>query len=141
MRQFLTQAMPIFLLLCVLSAALDYSGALQPISRVLAPVMALFQLPSELSLSLVVSVLRKDGMLLMNSGNGETLRSLSSSQLFLAVYLSSTLTACIVTLWTVQKELGLRHAALLAGRQALTSVVTAFLLALALMPRSNYLAG
>jgi len=41
-----------------------------------------------------------------------------------------TLTACLVTLWTIGKELGVRHALVLAGRQAATALVSALLLAL-----------
>jgi len=128
-KQFLLQAMPIFLLLCLASAALEYAGAMTAIGRLLAPAMRLFHLPSEVALSVVLSIFRKDGMLLLNSSDGALLRSLSGGQLFVVVYLASTLTACLVTLWTVRRELGFRVAGQVAGRQVLTSVLSAWLMA------------
>lgn len=128
-KQFLLQAMPIFLLLCVLSATLEYAGAMAAIGRLLAPAMRLFHLPSEVALSVVLSIFRKDGMLLLNTSDGALLRSLSAGQLFVVVYLASTLTACLVTLWTVRREMGWRVAGTLARRQALTSLVSTWLIA------------
>ena len=52
--------------------------------------------------------------------------------MFVLVWLASTCSACLVTLWTVGRELGARHAWGLAGRQAVTSLVSAWLLAQAL---------
>jgi Fe2+ transport system protein B len=128
-KQFLLQAMPIFLLLCLSSAALEYAGAMNAIGRLFAPAMRLFDLPCEVALSVVLSIFRKDGMLLLNTSDGALLRSLSAGQLFVVVYLASTLTACVVTLWTVRREMGWRVAGKLAGRQALTSVLSAWLIA------------
>jgi Fe2+ transport system protein B len=128
LKQFLLQAMPIFLALCLVSAALEYAGAMTVIAKVFAPLMGLFRLPAEVSLPVVLSVLRKDGMLVLNTSNGALLRSLSGGQLFVVVYLASTLTACLVTLSTVRRELGWRVAGTLAGRQALTSVASAWVL-------------
>ncbi|WP_179097513.1 hypothetical protein [Paenibacillus sp. FSL H7-0331] len=54
---------------------------------------------------------------------------LSAGQTFLLVYLASTLTACLVTLWTIGQELGIRFAATLASKQLLTSVGSTLLLA------------
>ncbi len=128
-KQFLLQAMPIFLLLCLVSAALQYAGAMTAIGRLFAPAMQLFHLPPDVALSVVLSIFRKDGMLLLNTSEGALLSSLLGGQLFVVVYLASTLTACLVTLWTVRRELGWPVASKLAGRQALTSVVSAWLIA------------
>lgn len=128
-KQFLLLAMPIFLLLCLSSAILEYSGAMAAVGRLLAPAMHLFHLPSEVALSVVLSVFRKDGVLLLNASDGALLRSLSAGQLFVVVYLASTLTACLVTLWTVRREMGWRVAGKLAGRQALTSILTTWVIA------------
>jgi Fe2+ transport system protein B len=128
-KQFLLQAMPIFLLLCLSSAFLEYAGAMAAIGRLLAPAMQLFHLPSEVALSVVLSIFRKDGILLLNTSDGALLRSLAAGQLFAVVYLASTLTACLVTLWTVRRELGWRVAGKVAGRQALTSILTTWLFA------------
>jgi Fe2+ transport system protein B len=72
--------------------------------------------------------LRKDGLLTLNSGDGSLISSLSVGQVFVLVWLASTFTACLVTLWTVRRELGWRAAALIAGRQAVTSFVSAWVL-------------
>jgi Fe2+ transport system protein B len=72
--------------------------------------------------------IRKDGLLILNQGEGALLASLSSAQIFVLLYLASTLTACVVTLWSVQQELGGRVALAMAGRQAGTAVVTTLLL-------------
>ncbi len=76
--------------------------------------------------------MRKDGLLILNQGEGALLAALTVGQIFVLVYLASTLTACLVTLWTVRKELGGRVALKLAGRQAATSLASTILLALAL---------
>jgi Fe2+ transport system protein B len=49
------------------------------------------------------------------------------------VWLASTLTACLVTLWTVRREFGWRFAFSLAGKQAITSLVTALIAAWAIV--------
>ncbi|KYG06903.1 hypothetical protein BE21_32230 [Sorangium cellulosum] len=126
-EQFLQQAMPIFLVLCFVSALIEHAGGMTALSRVLGAGVRLFHLPEEASLAVVLSVLRKDGMLLLNTSNGVLLRSLSAGQLFVTVYLASTLTPCLVTLAAVRRELGWRAAGAVAGRQALTSVVSAWL--------------
>jgi len=127
LKQFLLQAMPIFLVLCIASALLDQAGALTLISAKLEPYVRLFALPVETALSVVVSIPRKDGMLLLNADGGAILHSLSARQLFVVVYLASTLTPCLVTLATVGRELGFRHAGAVAGRQALTSLGSAWI--------------
>lgn len=68
------------------------------------------------------------GLLILNQGKGALLASLSSAQVFVLVYLASTLTACVVTLWSVRQELGGRVALAMVGRQAGTAVVTTLLL-------------
>ncbi|MBX3226960.1 MAG: hypothetical protein KIT84_40930 [Labilithrix sp.] len=104
------------------------AGAMAPLSRILGAVFGFFHLPEETSLAVVFSVLRKDGMLLLNTSNGSLLRSLSGGQVFGAVYLASTLTPCLVTLAAVRRELGWAAAGNVAGRQALTSVISTWIL-------------
>lgn len=66
-------------------------------------------------------------MLVLNQT--DVLDSLSISQLFVVVYLASTLSACMVTLWTIGREFSWRYALRMAGRQAATSVVSSLALA------------
>lgn len=128
--QFLKQAMPIFILICLVAALLEHFGVIAWITVGVAPVMGLFQLPGEAAPGILFSILRKDGLLTLNSGEGALIDSLSGGQVFILVWLASTFTACLVTLWTVRRELGWRFAWLVAGRQATTSLVSAGILAI-----------
>lgn len=129
LRQFLFQAMPVFLLICLVAAALEYAGVLGAASTAFGPLLMPFQLPPEVAPAILFSILRKDGLLTLNADDGTLLASLSTAQVFVLVWLAGTLTACLVTLWTVKKELGVRTALALAGRQALTSIASALLFA------------
>ncbi|WP_312875650.1 nucleoside recognition domain-containing protein [Paenibacillus planticolens] len=130
-KQFLLQAMPIFIGICLAAALLQYIGALQWLSRGLGPVLHLFQLPAEAAGGIIFSILRKDGLLILNQDEGVFLHTLQPGIVFVLVYAASTLTACLVTLWTLRKEMGWSFAGSLAAKQAITSMVTTFLLAAA----------
>jgi Fe2+ transport system protein B len=121
--QFLGQAMPIFLGICLVAALLQEAGVMDWLAAAIAPGLAWFQLPGETASALLFSVLRKDGLLLLNRGEGELLASLNLGQLLVVVWLASTFTACLVTLWTIRRELGWSYAMKLACRQAVTAVV------------------
>jgi len=123
-KQFLLQAMPIFIAICLTAAVLQLTGILGWLSKVAGPVLQWFHLPAEAAGGVIFSILRKDGLLVLNQGEGGFLQSLQAGQVFVLVYLASTLTACLVTLWTVRKELGWLFASSLAGKQALTSIVS-----------------
>lgn len=133
LKQFLLQAMPIFLGLCVVSALLEQADVLNHLSRLVEPCSRVFELPQETALSLLLSIPRKDGMLLLNADSGALIQSLSAGQLFVVVYLASTLSACMVTVAAIGRELGWKTAGGVAGRQALTSLVTAWVLSLVLV--------
>jgi Fe2+ transport system protein B len=130
-KQFLFQAMPIFLAICAASAVLAYVGVMDKIATVTGAVLEpLFGLPATVAPAVVLSVLRKDGMLLLNQGEGALSGSLSTGALFLAVYLAATVSPCLVTLFTAGRELGARTAAAVAGRQLVTALATAVLIGL-----------
>ena len=128
LRQFLFQAMPIFLVICLAAAALEYAGILTWLAGILSPALGIFHLPAEAAPAVIFSILRKDGLLTINQGEGSLAASLTAGQAFTLVWLAGTLTACLVTLWTVRSELGWRPALLLAGRQALSSMLVALAL-------------
>ncbi|RTE11015.1 nucleoside recognition domain-containing protein [Paenibacillus whitsoniae] len=128
-KQFLFQAMPIFLLICLVSTLLELTGTMQQLTAWAGPVLHIFHLPAEAAGGIIFSILRKDGLLTLNQDEGAFLQSLDADQIFVLVYLASTLTACLVTLWTVRKELGWRFASSLAGKQVLTSALSALCLA------------
>jgi Fe2+ transport system protein B len=127
--QFLTQAMPIFLGLCVVAALLEYFGLVARLAAFAAPAFHLLDLPGEVAPGVLFSILRKDGLLVLNQGDGTLLAALTAGQVFILVWLASTLTACLVTLWAVRGELGWRAAAALAARQAGTAILTTVLFA------------
>lgn len=127
-RMFLWQAMPIFLGVCVVAALLEWAGLLHHLSAWTGPLLNSIDLPAAVAPALLFSVLRKDGLLILNEGEGALLATLGVGQVFILVYLASTLTACLVTLWTIRRELGASTAARLAGRQALTAVASTLLL-------------
>ena len=129
LRQFLLQAMPIFLIICIVAALLDTTGALGWLANTVAPGLKIFHLPGEVAPAILFSILRKDGLLTINQGEGALAASLTTGQIFTLVWLAGTLTACLVTLWTIRKELGWRTALSLAGKQAATSLTVAALLA------------
>ena len=124
--QFLKQAMPIFIAICIVAALLEHFGVMAWFTAGVAPLLGLFHLPGEAAPGILFSILRKDGLLTLNSGDGSLISSMSAGQVFVLVWLASTFTACLVTLWTVRRELGWKAAALIAGRQAVTSLVSAW---------------
>lgn len=122
--QFLKQAMPIFIVICLVAALVEHAGVIDGVAAVVAPVMGWFHLPGEVAPGILFSILRKDGLLTLNSGDGALLATLGAGQVFVLVWLASTFTACLVTLWTIRRELGWQFAGAMAGRQAVTSVLT-----------------
>lgn len=127
-KQFLLQAMPIFIGICLAATILQESGLMGYIIEVVKPFLQVFQLPAEAATGIVFSILRKDGLLVLNQDNGAFLQTLGTVKLFLLVYLSSTLSACLVTLWTVRKELGTKFALSVVMRQGLSSVGSALVI-------------
>ena len=128
--QFLRQAMPLFLLICLAAALLDYYGVIDNICYVLAPAAQLFHLPADVLPGIVFSLLRKDGLLVMNEDNGLLLHNLNPIQLTIVIWLASTLMACLVTIITIAREISYAFAAGLVGKQAFTSLLIAALVSL-----------
>lgn len=127
-KQFLVQAMPIFIGICVAATLLRLTGILNALTGILAPLFSLFGLPAEAAGGVLFSVLRKDGLLVLNQNGGAFAASLNAGQLLIFVYLASTITACLVTLWTLRREMGTSFAAKLAGRQIVTSLASTLLI-------------
>lgn len=121
--QFLSQAMPIFFVICIVAALLQYFHIISFLATIFNPLLSLLGLPKEAATTLAFSIIRKDGILLINEGNGTLFSVLSNFQLFLLVFLASTLTSCIVTLSTIWKELGLGQTSKMVVRQLITSVL------------------
>ncbi|GGP08324.1 nucleoside recognition domain-containing protein [Oceanobacillus neutriphilus] len=128
-KQFLLQAMPIFLVICLVASILQAINVLSIFSWLTMQVLYLFSLPAEAAPGLIFSFIRKDGLLVLNEGQGGLLMDMSLSQIFILVYLASTLSACMVTLFTIGRELGWKTSLSIGGKQMLTSIVSAAILA------------
>lgn len=128
LRQFITQAMPLFLIICIVAGMLDYAGITRWLSETTAPLLHLFKLPAELMPGIIFSLLRKDGLMALSQDGGSLIQSLSTSQLLLLVWLASTLMACLVTVFTIAREINWRFAAAVAGKQILSSLMVALVI-------------
>jgi ferrous iron transport protein B len=131
-KQFLFQAMPIFLLICLVAAAIEHAQVLRWMDGLLAPLVCWCQLPEAVAPGILLSLLRKDGLLVLHSGEGALLAALSAGQVLVLVWLASTLAPCLVTAWTVRKELGSASALKLLGRQFATSLASTAVLVAAM---------
>jgi ferrous iron transport protein B len=131
-RQFFFLALPVFVLICAGAALLEWSGALAWLSRALAPLMALFHLPGEAAVAVVLGSIRKDGIAigLLNPG-WQTLKVplATPAQVLTAVYLAGVLLPCLVTQVTVVREMSFRFAWRMAGRQMLAAALFSLLIA------------
>ena len=120
--EFFRRALPVFLLITAAASLLHWLGALQAASTVVEPAMAIFRLPSDAALAVVLASVRKDGILLLAEPG--VAASLGAVQLLTAVYLAGVLLPCLVTCLTVAREQGRAFALRLVGRQA--AAVTGF---------------
>ncbi len=130
--QFFTVALPIFVLICFLAALLAWSGALDAGSRLLGPVMSLFNLPAEAALAVILGSIRKDGLAigLLDMEAGALKVPLESPvQVLTAVALAGIFLPCLVTVLTIVRELGWRFAARMMARQAIAATLSCLALA------------
>lgn len=124
---FFKNALPVFALICVAAALLDWLGALQALAALIAPVMKVFNLPAEAALPVVLASIRKDGILLF--AQNETAAALSAGQILTGVYLAGVLLPCLVTALTIAREQSPRFALKLLARQAAAAILFSLLLA------------
>lgn len=121
LRDFVCMALPVFVGICFVAGLLQWSGALSVLTRLGAPVMALFRLPPEASLAVVLGSVRKDGLaigLLDSEWNALKVPMEAPLQVLTAVYLAGVLLPCLVTLLTVAREMRPGFALKMVGRQA-----------------------
>lgn len=120
LKQFVVMALPVFVGICFVAAAMAWLGVLDWLAKVLAPVMALFALPGEAATAVVLGSIRKDGLAigLLDSDWGALKVVLENpAQVITAVYLAGVLLPCLVTLFTIAKEMRWKFAAKLCARQ------------------------
>ena len=126
-REFFRRALPVFFLITAAASLLHWLGALQAALAVVEPAMAIFRLPSEAALAVVLASVRKDAILLLaEPGVAE---SLSAVELLTAVYLAGVLLPCLVTCLTIAREQGRAFALRLVGQQAVAATGFSALLA------------
>ena len=117
-RSFFVKALPVFAGIVLIASLLDYLGVLDVLGELLSPAMAMFNLPGEMALVVVLGSIRKDGLLLLRSdGLSATLSAMTPVQVLTAVYLAGVLLPCLVTAITVARELSPRYAGKMILRQ------------------------
>jgi Fe2+ transport system protein B len=120
LKQFVFMALPVFVVICFAAAALASLGVLDRLARALTPVMAVFNLPGEAATAVVLGSIRKDGLAigLLDADRGALKVALASpAQVLTAVYLAGVLLPCLVTLYTIAREMRWHFALRLCGRQ------------------------
>jgi Fe2+ transport system protein B len=128
LRQFLFQAMPIFIAICIVASLLAYFGVLNFASQILGPAMSIFDLPSEAALPVVLASVRKDGIFLLAADEGLSF-PMTAAQALTAVYLAGVLLPCLVTAMTIGRETGWKTTFKLLLRQAGFATLFALVLA------------
>lgn len=129
---FLTVAFPIFIVICLVAAMLNWLGVLSGLSWLLAPMMAFFNLPAEAATSVVLGSIRKDGIaigLLNSSWDGLKIPITDPVQVLTVVYLAGILLPCLVTLYTISKEMNLKFAFQIIHKQVLAVITFSLLIA------------
>lgn len=113
-------ALPIFLLVCLLAGLLDWLGVIAGLAGLLAPLMKVFNLPGDASITVLMGAVRKDGIaigLLAPEQSGLKLPGLSAVQLLTLTYLASVMLPCLVTVLTLVREFAYKSALVMLGRQ------------------------
>lgn len=132
LKEFIVMALPIFVGICIISGLLQYFGILASISQLLSPLMALFNLPPEAALSVVLGSVRKDGIavgLLDADLNSLKILIETPVQLLTIVYLAGVLLPCIVTIFTVIKEMRFKFAFKMVTQQACFAIICSLVIA------------
>lgn len=129
-EMFLMQALPIFIGICIVVSLLALTPILTVISTIFTPLLYLLHIPDSMAPGILFSMIRKDGMLLFNFGNGAVLQSLSPASLLVLVFFSSTFSSCMVTVSMMAKHLGLKQGGAIIGKQMVTSIVLTLAIAL-----------
>jgi len=120
LKTFVLMAFPVFVVICLVAALLNWMGALSAMSEALAPVLALFNLPADAASSVVFGSIRKDGVaigLLDSSQGGLKVALETPAQVLTAVYLAGVLLPCLVTVLTIVREMRWKFAAKLCAKQ------------------------
>ena len=125
-------ALPIFIAICVFAGLCQWFGALDALTYLCAPLMALFRLPPEAALAIVLGAVRKDGIaigLLDADWHALKVPMDQPLQILTAVYLAGVLLPCLVTMLTVAREMRPSFAFKMIARQASFAALFSLLIA------------
>lgn len=131
-KQFFVLALPVFFLICIIAAVMEWSGLLGFLSSALAPVMSLFNLPGQAAPALILGSIRKDGIAIgLLNGEFDSLRVPlgGAVEVLTVVYLAGVLLPCLVTSLTIAREQSTAFALRLMARQAVAASGFALLIA------------
>ena len=125
-------ALPIFIATCVFAGLCQWFGGLDALTHLCAPLMALFRLPPEAALAIVLGAVRKDGIaigLLDADWHALKVPMDQPLQILTAVYLAGVLLPCLVTMLTVAREMRPSFAFKMMARQASFALLFSLLIA------------
>jgi small GTP-binding protein len=131
-KQFFVLALPVFFLICIAAALMEWSGLLGFLSEALAPVMSLFHLPWQAAPALILGSIRKDGIAIgLLNGETDSLKAPLGGpvEVLTVVYLAGVLLPCLVTSLTVAREMSPRFALGMMAKQAAAASCFALLIA------------
>lgn len=126
-KQFFKMALPIFFAITFVASMLSWSGIIDFFADISSSVMGFFNLPEDAVLAVIFGSIRKDGLLLLAEPN--LINSLSPVQILTGVYLAGILLPCIVTVFTVIREMSFRFAIKMIIKQATAAILFTLLLA------------
>ncbi|BBM86398.1 nucleoside recognition domain-containing protein [Candidatus Uabimicrobium amorphum] len=131
-KEFFRVAFPIFIVICLIAGVLNWLGVIEALASLMSPVMTLFNLPGEAAASVVLGSIRKDGIaigLLNPAMDGIKIAISHPVQILTVVYLAGVLLPCIVTLFTVAKEINVKFALKLTLRQMIAAIIFSLFIA------------
>jgi Fe2+ transport system protein B len=129
LREFFVKALPVFVVITFVAAALDRLGVIDTLGSIIGPAMGLFNLPADAALTVVLASIRKDGIALLTADGASTAAALSPVQVLVVVYLAGVLLPCLVTAFTVAREVSARWALTMMARQAVAATSFAVVIA------------
>jgi len=132
LKSFVVMAFPVFVIICVVASLLNWLGAFDVLSTMLSPLLACFNLPGDAASAVVLGSIRKDGIaigLLGDVGGALKVALTTPAQVLTAVYLSGVLLPCLVTVFTIIREMRWKFAVKLCARQMLWAAGFAVIIA------------
>ena len=126
-KQFYKMALPIFFAITFAASILDWTGIFDFFADQLSFIMGIFNMPEDSLLAVIFGSIRKDGLLLLAEPN--LINSLSAIQILTGVYLAGALLPCLVTLFTVIREMSWMFAIKMVAKQIVTVIAFTLLLA------------